>query len=213
MLVFPGTRLWRVLPAEKADGRGASEGWRDLLGAANLGSWRVLGDGKFSRAGSASLEPGHIALGAGENWTGVAWTGEIPRVDYEVVLEARRTTGETDFCDILFPVGSSHCILAVGTRGGLVGLSIVDGEDVEKNLTTTNLTFASQSWYQIRLRVTRDSVEAWVDQTRVVSLDTRLHRVGVWDGFDPLCPFGVCTWRTAATIRGIRLRPLTSLTK
>ena len=209
-VLVPGLLPGRATNGETTREELSPEGWRSLLDAASLDSWHVLDEGKFASSGPVALKAGSANLGAGESWTGIAWTRDFPQTDYELCLDAKRTSGETDFCDILFPVGSSHCILAVGARGGLVGLSSVDGSDVENNMTTQHVPFSSARWYQVRLRVSRSSIEAWIDGEPLVSINPSAHSIGAWDGFDAMRPLGICTWQTSAAIRGLRVRQIRS---
>lgn len=56
----------------------------------------------------------------GSDLTGVTWKGPMPRVNYEVKLEARREAGSDFFCRLTFPVNDSFCALILGEWGGTV---------------------------------------------------------------------------------------------
>src|SRR5215472_872521 len=65
------------------------------------GQWQSMFDGKtlkgwketpFTGRGKVTIEDGTILLGAG-HLTGITWTGDFPKSNYEVRLEAARLQG------------------------------------------------------------------------------------------------------------------------
>ena len=88
-------------------------GWRALFDGKTLTGWEVS---SFGGEGAVGVSENRIILGAGETLTGVRWTQEFPRTDYELTLEARRLQGSDFFCGMTFPVGDSFCSLIVGER-------------------------------------------------------------------------------------------------
>ena len=53
--------------------------------------------------------------------TGITWTNEMPRMGYEISLEAMRVEGSDFFCGLTFPVGKDYLSLIVGGWGGRRG--------------------------------------------------------------------------------------------
>ena len=69
-------------------------------------------------------------LGLGAPFTGVVWTRDFPKDNYEIRWEARRVQGGDFFASLTFPVGNSFCTFVNGGWGGdIVGLSSIDGWD------------------------------------------------------------------------------------
>lgn len=151
-----------------------------------------------------------IFLGAGEDLTGITWTGSLPRVNYEVRLEAMRVSGGDFFCGLTFPVTTNYATLIVGGWGGtVVGISSLDGMDASENETSTFMEFQNGRWYSITLTVYADRLIADIDDRRVVEIDIRGRRVHMRPGeIEEGIPFSISTWRTSAALRNIRLRPL-----
>ena len=118
--------------------------------------------------------------------------------------------GSDFFCGLTFPVGKSACTLIVGGWGGMVvGLSNVDGADASENETSAGMEFKRDRWYRIRLRVTDEKIEAWIDQEQLVNLETKGKFIGLRHGDINLSlPLGIATYETKAAIRDIRLRRL-----
>ena len=82
--------------------------------------------------------------------TGINWTNRVPKVNYEVTLDAMRVTGSDFFCGLTVPVSDSFCTLIVGGWGGsLVGISSLDGQDASENETTKFFNFEQGKWYRI----------------------------------------------------------------
>jgi hypothetical protein len=172
-----------------------------------LGGWQVADQADFEHHGSVYLKDNAVFLDAGSPATGIRWAAPFPRNDYEVTLDAMRVEGSDFFCGMTFPVGESPCTLIVGGWGGsVVGLSNVDGRHAEENETTSGMTFENERWYRIRLRVTRDSIEAWIDDQQKVDLAREDHRFTIWMEQEPMKPFGIATWYTKAALRNIVVR-------
>ena len=188
---------------------GADEGgppWESLFDGKTLRNWKVT---NFGGEGEVSIENGEIILGIGNDLTGICWTGPLPRINYEVRLLARRLSGHDFFCGLTFPVGRSPCTLIVGGwGGGVVGLSSVDGLDASENETGIMKIFKDNQWYAIRLRVTDQKIAAWIDQEKVVDLETKNRKFSIRSEVSPSQPFGIATWRTKAALRDIQRRVL-----
>ncbi|HTD68354.1 MAG TPA: DUF1080 domain-containing protein [Candidatus Limnocylindria bacterium] len=179
----------------------------------------VLFDGKtlkgwessdFAGRGTVTIENGVIKLGLG-HMTGITLTNtnELPRMNYEISLDAMRTDGSDFFCGLTFPVGNEPCSLIVGGwGGGTVGLSSVDGEDASQNETTSYMNFTNGKWFHIRVRVEPGKIQAWIDEDRVVNLDTTDKRFSIRLEVEPSVPLGIATWNTAAALKNIQLKKL-----
>jgi 3-keto-disaccharide hydrolase len=183
-------------------------------------SWKSLFDGKslagfksteFGGEGEVLVEKGAIVMERGNDMTGITFAGkDFPKMDYEVTLEGKKIKGNDFFCTTTFPVGDTHCSLVVGGWGGtVVGLSCIDFRDASDNDTNTLRDFKHDQWYKIRIRVTKNRIQAWIDDKQVVDLDTKDKKISLRAECEPCRPFGVATWRTVGAVRDIRVRALT----
>lgn len=195
--------LWAAA-AQPLASFGAAE-WRDLFDGKSPGAWRET---KFDQGGSIVVTNGLLVLQRGQPFVGVNYTNPIPTVNYEVVLEAMRVEGSDFFCGLTFPVRDAWCSLIVGGwGGGIVGLSNVDGGDASENETTQYISFETGRWYRIRLRVTEQKIEAWIEQKKVVDLVTTGRKLEVRFGEIMLSrPFGLAAWETSAAFRAFKIR-------
>lgn len=75
---------------------------------------------QFGGDGPVSISDDLITLGVGDPITGVRWTGDFPKNNYEIRLEARRVEGFDFFSAITLPVGDQHCSVILGGWGGSV---------------------------------------------------------------------------------------------
>src|SRR5262245_42458950 len=74
--------------------------WRELFDGKTLANWTVT---NFGGEGIVEIKEGRILLGFGSDLTGITWKGpSIPRIDYEVKIEARREEGGDFFCGLTF---------------------------------------------------------------------------------------------------------------
>jgi hypothetical protein len=179
--------------------------WEDLFDGRSLTGWRVA---DFAGKGDVKVEGGRIVLGSGY-MTGITRTSPVPRMNYEVSLEAMRVEGSDFFCGLTFPVGADPCTLIVGGwGGGLVGLSSLDGNDAANNETTKFLSFENGRWYRVRLQVRPKSIRGWIDDDKVVDVDTTDRKISIRWEVEESKPFGVATWSTSAALRNIRVRQL-----
>jgi hypothetical protein len=189
----------------------AEERWQSLFDGKSLGKWKVTDDFDFKNHGKVEVKDGTIVLHAGRPGTAIRLGDKkFPKIDYEVALEAMRVDGEDFFCGLTFPVGDKYLSLIVGGWGGrVVGLSCVDGEPAVENETCQYKDFEDKRWYAIRLRVTKEKVEAWIDKEKLVDLALKDRELTIRFEPESVTPLGIATWRTTAALRNIRLRRLT----
>jgi len=180
--------------------------WKDLFDGKTLTGWKVP---NFGGEGEVRVEDGKIVMEVGNSLSGITYTGEVPRENYELTLEGMRLSGADFFCTTTFPVGKDPCTLVVGGWGGtVVGLSNVDFYDASDNLTTTFQEFKDKQWYRIRIRVTDAKIEAWIDDEQVVNQERKGHKFDIRIEVDLCKPLGISTWDTSGAVRNIRLRRL-----
>ena len=205
---------WKAVPPLLAQLRDLTQApaakaaeWTPIFDGKTLTGWKDPG---FSGQGEVKVADGGIVLDMGSDITGINYTGDIPKTDYEIALEARRLDGSDFFCALTFPVGDTHCTFVVGGWGGsLVGISSINGDDASENETSQTKKFEKGRWYKLRVRVTKEKLEAWIDDTQAVDLDLQGKRIARRAGEIELSkPLGIATYRTRGAVRDIRLRKL-----
>ena len=109
-----------------------------LFDGKNLDNWERT---DFAGKGDVRIdENGSLVLEMGAELSGVRWKGktDLPKIDYEVTLQAKRTMGSDFFCGLTFPFKESHATLILGGWGGsLIGISSLDDFDASENETGT----------------------------------------------------------------------------
>lgn len=181
--------------------------WRSLFDGKDLGKWTIT---RFGGEGEVTVKDGCIVLGMGNPMTGITWTGEVPRENYELELEAKRTSGIDFFATTTFPVGKEYCSFVVGGWAGtVVGLSSINLRDASENETTQFKVFQDNRWYRIRIRVSESKVECWIDDEKLVDIKREGRKFSVRMECDLCRPLGIATWCTESLIRNIRIRELT----
>lgn len=179
----------------------------DLFQLPSLDGWEVTdfgGHGEVEVAGDSV-----VILHAGNPMTGITWTKDFPLIDYEVSLDAKRVAGGDFFSTITFPVRDSHISLVIGGwGGGIVGLSSINGFDASENATSSYRQFERDRWYAIRLRVTGDSIRAWIDDEPVVDFEIGQNELSIRVEVSANRPFGLSTYATTGVLRNLKLRRL-----
>lgn len=172
-------------------------------------NWRVT---DFGGSGAVRFEGDTIVLEMGNDLTGVNWTGPLLRMNYEITLDAMRVEGNDFFCGLTFPYGDDPCSLIVGGWGGTcVGLSSLDFNDAYNNETARFITFDTGRWYRIRLRVTKEKIQAWIDADQIVDVETAGRKIGIRFEVERSVPLGISSWRTTAAIRNFQQSPITDV--
>ena len=208
---FLGNRVRRVVARRAMRNSSVSPAWRSLFDGKTLTDWKIT---NFGGEGEVTAENGEIAMDFGSSLTGVTYTGEFPRTNYEVQLEAKRVDGIDFFCGMTFPVGDSYCsFIIAGWAGAVVGLSSIDGKDASDNQTTRFMNFENNRWYRIRVRVTAQRIEAWIDDKQVVNQNIVGRRISTRNEVDLSKPFGISAWETRSALRNIQIRRLHESTR
>jgi len=172
----------------------------------SLEGWEIT---NFGPQGPVSVSGGEIILGMGDGCTGITYARNIPSVNYEVSLEARRKEGNDFFCGLTFQVNNDFCTFIAGGWGGTtVGLSCINGKDASENETTSNISFEKDRWYLIRLLVTENKIEVWIDEKKVIDFITTGKKLSIRPEVSLSRPLGIASWNTRAGLRNIRLRSM-----
>ena len=185
------------------------------------GDWKTLFDGKtmkgwavtdFAGHGDISASEGELKIGMGLALSGINYTNQMPKLNYEVRMEAKKTDGSDFFCGLTFPYKEDHATLICGGwGGGVVGLSCIDSMDASENETTDYMRFEKDVWYRIRLLCTESHIKAWIDDKLFVDVETEGKSIDMRIGEIELsAPFGVATWMTSSAIRNVKMRELPS---
>jgi hypothetical protein len=185
---------------------------RPLFDGATLQGWKVTdfaGHGEVTVNDNLKGAPA-IIFEQGAALTGVTWTNAIPKMDYEVELDAIKLLGSDFFCGLTFPFGDSFCSFICGGWGGaVVGISSIDSQDASLNETTKFIKFDENRWYHIKARVTEGKIETWIDAEKMVDLDTTEKKISMRLGeIEESAPFGVASYQTRAALRNITVRRL-----
>jgi len=223
MVWLAATAAVREAAAADASGSAAKAAagpkWQNLFDGKTLKGWKSP---QFGGEGKVEVKDGAIVIGRGDSMTGVTYTGKVPTVDYELTFEGRRVDGVDFFATTTFPVGNSHCSFVVGGWGGpVVGLSSIDFYDAADNETTRIKDFKLNQWYRIRVRVTKEKIECWIDKEKMVDLHyvrwetedgkkvKKERKISIRYECDLCRPLGISAWCTTGAVRDIRIRGLT----
>src|SRR4051812_36400369 len=183
------------------------QGWQPLFDGKTLTNWEAT---KFTAEGPVTIEDGRIILATGRSITGITWAGpELPKTNYELALQAMRVEGNDFFAGVTFPVANSFCSLILGGWGGsVVGLSSINGMDASDNDTSQSIAFENGRWYNVRIRVTPEKIESWLDDRQIITQELKDNKIDIRLEVELSKPLGIASWKTKAALRDIRLRRL-----
>jgi hypothetical protein len=217
MVTLPIAVAARGLAAEKAtEANGEKEKdaakWQSLFDGKELGHWKAT---DFGGQGESKVEDGKLILTHGETLTGVTWQGPVPaKMNYEIQLDAQRVDGSDFFCGLTFPVkDDSASLILGGWGGGVCGISNIDDNDAARNDTTSVHEFKKDKWYHVRVRVTPDHIEAWLDKEQIVDADVKGKKISVRAEVEASQPLGIATYQTTGAIKNIQWRKLSETDK
>lgn len=180
-----------------------------LYNGEDLGEWQKT---QFGGEGDVFVnETGGLEFGFGAIMTGVHWGGDVPATsNYELSLDAMKLDGTDFFIALTFPVKESHATFVVGGwGGGVVGISSVDDLNASENETMNIEGFEKEVWYKIKVRVTDDKLEAWIDEDQKVDLELEDRKISLLPGDIELSvPIGIASFMTRAQYRNIEWRNL-----
>ena len=182
-----------------------ADDWELMFDGKSLKGWRET---EFAGRGEVQCRDGLIVLNMGDPFTGINWTNAFPTMNYEIALDAMRVMGSDFFCGLTVPVGDSFCSLIVGGWGGsLIGISSFNGMDASENETTKFVGLESKRWYRIRLRVVEGRIQGWLDNEKLIDVDTTGKRISLRPGdIEMSKPMGLASWQTTAALRQIKMR-------
>lgn len=182
------------------------EGATSMFNGKDLEGWEIT---NFGTEGPIMVSEGKIVINMGDGCSGITWTKDFPKVNYEVNLEARKTEGQDFFCGITFPVNDDFCSFIIGGWGGpVLGLSSIDGLDASDNETNTLKRFDKNTWYKIKLQVNDTKIMGWIDGEKLVDFTYTGRELSIRPEVSLSTPFGICTWTTTGEYRNIWMKTM-----
>ncbi len=200
-------RHQRKLKRGKAQLDARINDWTPLFDGKTLKGWK---DPNFPGGGEAHVEKGELVIEMGEMLSGITWSNDVPRMNYELTLDAKKIQGSDFFCGLTFPVGTNSVTLIMGGWGGaVVGISSIDHMDASDNETTDYIRFDDEKWYRVSVKVTKPKIEVWLDAEKIVDVEIEGRRLGMRPGDIELnMPLGLATFQTSSAFRNLKYRKI-----
>lgn len=181
--------------------------WKSLFDGKTLTGWK---DPDFAGGGEVHVENGNLVIEMGEAVSGTTWSNDVPRMNYELTLDAMKLVGSDFFCGLTFPVGTNCVTLIMGGWGGaVVGISSLDHMDASDNDTTDYVRFENDKWYRVTVTVTQPKIEVWLDSEKLIDVEIEGRRLGMRPGDIELnMPLGLATFQTSSAFRNFKYRKI-----
>ncbi|MGQ9636115.1 MAG: hypothetical protein ACUVXB_17975, partial [Bryobacteraceae bacterium] len=88
-------------------------------------------------------------------------------------------------------------------------MSSINDTDASENETSTLTNFERGRWYRLRLRVTDDEIQAWIDGEEIIYVDLAGKTISLrWGETNLSTPFGIAAYATTGAIRNLEYRLL-----
>ena len=165
----------------------------------------------YAGGGAVTVKDGEIHFAQGELITGIHLAHDkVPRTNYELEAEAMKVDGDDFFCAITFPVGETYATFVPGGWGGtVVGISSIDGLDAAENETATFMKFEKNQWYRLRVRVTGEKIQCFLDDKLVVDLPLADRNIALRPGpIELSVPIGIASFQCISKVRNVKLRSI-----
>ena len=180
-----------------------------LFDGKDLDDWEIT---DFAGKGESFIDENEsLVLEMGAELACLHWQGQdLPKSNYEISLQAKRTMGSDFFCGLTFPYLESHATLVLGGWGGsLIGISSLDDFDASENETGDAYIFEDQQWYDIKLRVTDEEFTVWIDKESVIDCEVVGRKVSMRSGeIEMSVPLGITTFATTGKFKNISLKKI-----
>ena len=179
-----------------------------LFNGTDLSGWEIT---DYAGGGAVTVKDGEIHFAQGELITGIHLAHDkIPRTNFELEAEAMKVDGDDFFCAITFPVGETYATFVPGGWGGtVVGISSIDGLDAAENETATFMKFEKNQWYRLRVRVTGEKIQCFLDDKMVVDLPLADRNIALRPGpIELSVPIGIASFQCISKVRNVKLRTI-----
>ena len=182
----------------------------DLL-PGNMDQWQTI---NFGGEGDVYYKDGALDLDYGNPLTGVRYKGDLAKLfgedleNYAITLKAQRVEGVDMFAAITFPVGKAgHVSLVLGGwAGAITGISNLDGLNASENDTTQYHNMPEGQWFMVKVMVTADKIECWLDDKKLVDVKRADHKV--YDTHAAVVdtkPFGLFNYGTWGRVKDLKV--------
>ncbi|NQZ59802.1 MAG: hypothetical protein HRT88_20305 [Lentisphaeraceae bacterium] len=84
----------------------------------------------------------------------------------------------------------------------------MNGEDAANNDTSIPIHFINKQWYRVRLRVVNEVIQVFMDDKRIVDVNTKGIKLSVRPEVELSRPLGLSSFATRSAYRKIVLRRL-----
>lgn len=148
----------------------------------NIDQWQTI---NFGGEGDVYFKEGVLNLDYGNPLTGANYKGDLDALlgeskeNYVITLQARRVEGVDMFLGVTFPVGNDgHVSLVLGGwAGAITGLSNLDGLNASENKTTQYHNMPEGQWFKVKIKVTPEKIQCWLDDKQLVDVNRKDHKV------------------------------------
>jgi hypothetical protein len=177
----------------------------------NMDQWQTI---NFGGEGEVYFKEGALDLDYGNPLTGVIYKGDIDELlgkakeNYAITLQAQRVEGVDMFLGITFPVGTEgHVSLVLGGwAGAITGISNLDGLNASENDTTQYHNMPEGQWFKVKIMVTPEKIQCWLDDKQLVDVDRADHKEFDTHGaVVDTKPFGMFSYSTWGRVKDIKV--------
>ena len=177
----------------------------------NMDQWQTI---NFGGEGDVYFKDDALNLDYGNPLTGAKYKGDLAALlgeskeNYAITLETQRIEGVDMFLGVTFPVGNDgHVSLVLGGwAGAITGLSNLDGLNASENETTQYHAFDDKQWYKVKILVTEEKIQCWLDDKTLVDIKRADYKKYDTHGaVSDTKPFGMFSYGTWGKVKDVKV--------
>lgn len=177
----------------------------------DLSGWEKI---DYGTQGEINVKDGVLNIDMDLEINAIRYTGDLkalfgPTLDnYAITLQAQRVEGTDIFLGLTFPVGDKGSVsLVLGGWGGAVtGISNLDGLNASENSTTKYTGLKDKQWYRVKVYVTTEKIECWLDGKKIVDEPRADYtKFDTHSAVIDTKPFGLFTYATWGAFKDLKV--------
>jgi hypothetical protein len=180
--------------------------WQSLFDGKTLRGWKLIDGHPFGNHGRVDVRNNEIVLGKGGPCTGIQYTGDLPKSDYEFSFEVMSHSASGGLMSMAFHVEGSSTMASIDVHDGGTIEAIMRVVDGGNRGIAAKARFEKGRWYRVLVQVTQSRLLVLLDDEKLFDWPRPQHSFGKPVEWGALVPFGIGNWDAETSLRRIQVR-------